>query len=74
MAFATYVKGQLRNRCKKNSPQALYYQQILQNLRSIAIRGDALQDLDCTPKFSALPRRHRVRDQRVRQGSLMPFY
>ena len=59
---------------KKNSPQALYYQQILQNLRSIAIRGDTLQDLDCTPKFSALLRRRRVRDQRVRLGSLMHFY
>ena len=59
---------------KKNSPRALYYQQILQNLRRIAVRGDALQDLDCTPKFSALLRRHRVEDQRVRQGNLMLFY
>ena len=59
---------------KKSLPLALYYQHILQILRRIAIRGDALQDLDCTPKFSALLRRHRVRDQKVRQESLMLFY
>ena len=59
---------------KKTSPQALFYQQNPRNLRRIASRGDTLQDLNCTPKFSALLRRHRVRDQRVRQESLMPFY